>query len=139
MAQVEVRTRVPGTGGTGLPDVLVRVAAEHATVRELITRAVEEQVRLLRAEGVGGDAALDRQYRCAEEVRAQAATGAVQPPPRSGEPDAAAEAARAHRAFQQGMFVVLVGGRQLERLDEEIALRRGEQVVFLRLTPLAGG
>ena len=43
------------------------------------------------------------------------------------------------RAVTTAAFVVFAGGRQVCRLDEEIALRPGEPVVFLRLTPLAGG
>jgi hypothetical protein len=85
-------------------------------------------------------ALLDRQYLSAAEVRAQAATGAVKPPPAvRAAPDAATEADRAYRAFERGVFAVLVGGRQVERLDEEVPLRVGEPVVFLRLTALVGG
>jgi hypothetical protein len=53
--------------------------------------------------------------------------------------DAEAEVGRARRAFERGVFVVFVGGHQVTRLDEEIHLRPGEPVVFLRLTALVGG
>ena len=138
--QVQVRSKVPGGTGAGLPDVLVDLATDITTSAELIRVAVEEQVRLLRGDAAGCRRALDRQYLSMEDIRAQAATGVVRMP--TGEPaapDVAAEVARAHRAFERNVFVVFAGGRQLRLLDEEIVLRLGEPVLFLRLTPLAGG
>ena len=134
--QVEVRSRVPGAAGEALPDVLLALASERTTARELIRRAVEEQVRQLRVDSGRCRRALDRQYLSAEEIRAQAATGTVRMPT---EPDLATEVARAQRAFEHHVFVVLVGGRQVERLDEEVVLKLGEPVAFLRLVPLVGG
>jgi hypothetical protein len=106
----------------------------------LIRLAVEEQIRLLRGDAARCQRALDRQYLSLEDIRAQAATGVVRMPGSGPAPsDVAAAVARAHRAFERNVFVVFAGGRQVRRLDEEIALRPGEPVVFLRLTPLAGG
>jgi hypothetical protein len=143
--RVEVRSRVPGTVGAGLPDVLVELADERTTAGELIRRAVAEQVRLLAANRTGdqptGRAALDRQYLSAAEIRAQAATGTVRLSQAAtvAPDDAGTEVTRAQRAFERGVFVVFVGGHQVTRLDEEIHLRLGEPVVFLRLTALVGG
>lgn len=140
MVQVQVRGKVPGSGDGGLPDVLVDLAADVTTAAELIRLAVQEQVRALDGDAARCRRALDRQYLSAQEIRAQAATGVVRMPAGvPAAPDVAAEVARAHRAFELGVFVVFACGRQLRRLDEEIALRPGEPVVFLRLTPLAGG
>jgi hypothetical protein len=55
------------------------------------------------------------------------------------EPDVDVETERALRAFEQGVFVVFNGGRQVERLDDELTVRLGEPVLFLRLTALVGG
>jgi hypothetical protein len=136
MMRVQVRGKVPGGGGEGLPDVLVDLAAEVTTARELIRLAVTEQVRALRGDAARCRRALDRQYLSAADIREQAATGAVRMP---AAPDVAAEVARAQRAFERNAFVVFAGGRQLRQLDEETRLPSGEPVVFLRLTPLAGG
>lgn len=140
MLQVEVRSKLPGGGG--IPNVLVELANERTTARELIRRAVTEQIQVLRGGRDSCRQALDRQYLSADEVRAQAATGVVKLPARgdaAGEPDVDDEVARAHRAFERRVFVVFIGGRQVERLDEEVVLRLGEPVVFLRLTALVGG
>ncbi|WP_229068741.1 hypothetical protein [Actinoplanes sp. DH11] len=46
---------------------------------------------------------------------------------------------RAVTAFAGNGFVVLVGDRQVEDLDEVLELPTGTEVTFLRLVPLAGG
>lgn len=136
--QVEVRSRIPG--GERLPDVLVELAQERTTVRGLIRAAVEEQVRCWRGDVARCRALLDRQYLTDAEVRAQAATGVVRMPARVElEPDVEAEVTRAWRAFDRGAFALFVGGVQAGGLDDEIVLRLGEPVVFVRLTALAGG
>jgi hypothetical protein len=138
--RVQVRSKVPGADGDDLPDVLVDLAASVTTAAELIRLAVEEQIRVLRGDAARCQRALDRQYLSTDDIRAQAATGVVRMPARAPEPrDVDTEVARAHQAFERNVFVVFAGGRQLRRLDEEIVLRLDEPVVFLRLTPLAGG
>ncbi|MEV6106400.1 hypothetical protein AB0M28_17000 [Streptomyces sp. NPDC051940] len=42
-------------------------------------------------------------------------------------------------AFGRNGFLVLVGDRQIEELDEEIELPLGTEVTFLKLVPLVGG
>jgi len=140
VVQVQVRSKLPGAIGDGLPEVLVDLATAVTTVADLIRLAVEEQIRLLRGDAARCRRALDRQYLSVEDIREQAATGVVRMPAGPpAAPDVAVEVARAHRAFERNVFVVFVGGRQLLGLDEEIVPRLGEPVVFLRLTPLAGG
>jgi len=141
MVDIEVRSRVPGTSDDGLPAVLVRLADERTSVRELIRRTVEEQIRELRADAARCRRVLDRQYLSNDDLQAQAAAGAIKLPgtPARAKPDVTTEVARAYRAFAQGTFVVFVGGRQVADLDEEVVLRLGEPVVFLRLVALAGG
>ena len=136
-----MRSKVPGANGDDLPDVLVDLETHVTTVAELIRLAVGEQVRLLNGDAAAGRRALDRQYLSMEDIRAQAATGVVRMPAERDMAtcDVAAEVARARRAFEQDVFVVFAGGRQLRQLDEQVVVRLGEPVVFLRLTPLAGG
>jgi hypothetical protein len=137
VVRVQVRSKLPGADGDGIPDVLVDLAADVTTAAELVQLAVEEQIRLLRGEAARCRRALDRQFLSAEDIREQAAGGVVRMP--AAPPDVAAEVARAQRAFERNVFVVFAGGRQLRHLDEEVVLRLSEPVVFLRLTPLAGG
>jgi hypothetical protein len=46
---------------------------------------------------------------------------------------------KAIEAFERNGFFILVDDRQAETLDEEIELRQGTQVSFVRLMPLVGG
>ncbi|MFI1995178.1 hypothetical protein [Actinoplanes sp. NPDC020271] len=140
MVEVEVRTRVTGTSG-GLPSVLVQLAEERVTARELIRRTVEEQIRVVGADATRCRPMLDRQFLSDHDVRAQAATGVVRLPRRSPPeaPHVATEVTRAQQAFARGSFLIFAGGRQVTTLDEELTIRLGEPVTFLRLVPLAGG
>lgn len=133
-------SKVPGADSDRLPEVLVDLEADVTTAGELIRRAVEEQVRLFSADAARCRRALDRQYLSTEDIRAQAAAGVVRMPAGlPAERDVAGEVARAQRAFERNVFAVFAGGRQLRRLDEAVVLRLGEPVVFIRITPLAGG
>jgi hypothetical protein len=49
------------------------------------------------------------------------------------------QADRAEQAFLKNGFFVLVDGRQVEELDEELALTADSEIRFVRLTPLVGG
>jgi hypothetical protein len=49
------------------------------------------------------------------------------------------QADEAEKAFARNGFFVLVDGRQLEDLDEELALTADSEIRFVRLTPLVGG
>jgi hypothetical protein len=82
---------------------------------------------------------LDRQYLSQAEIEAQAATGAVRMPVVQTAPDVDTEVARAYQAYANKVFLIFGGGRQAGDLDEDIVLRLGEPVVFLRLTALVGG
>jgi hypothetical protein len=138
--RVQVRSKVTGASGAGLPDVLVELAEDRTTAAELIRRAVEEQVHRFGVDAARCRSALDRQYLSAEEIRAQATAGAVRMPRQPLTlPDPETEVDRAQQAFRRGVFVIFVGGRQVRDLAEELVLRLGEPVVFLRLTPLVGG
>lgn len=42
-------------------------------------------------------------------------------------------------AFEHNGFVVLINDKQAESLEQEVELRAGTQVTFLKLVPLVGG
>ena len=49
------------------------------------------------------------------------------------------QADKAEEAFGRNGFFVLVDGRQVEDLDDELALTPESEIRFVRLTPLVGG
>jgi hypothetical protein len=42
-------------------------------------------------------------------------------------------------SFEDGLYLVVIDGRQYESLDEQVAVGADSRVTFLRLVPLAGG
>ena len=46
---------------------------------------------------------------------------------------------QAVKAFEERTFLLLVGDRQVEKLDEELLLSAETEVTFLKLVPLVGG
>lgn len=42
------------------------------------------------------------------------------------------------QCFEDGMVVLFVDGEQKERLEEEVCLREGSELTFVKLIPLAG-
>ncbi|RIV39511.1 hypothetical protein D2L64_08505 [Micromonospora radicis] len=111
----------------------MQIFEERLTLRELIRRRIHQEV----AEHNAATPAPRRLL--------------VQPTPTeralNGEPaershrrvDAARQVALAEEAFGRNGFVVLVGDRQAEELDDEVDLRRDTEVIFLKLVPLVGG
>lgn len=146
--QVEVESEIVG-GNPQLPrlgSVIVKLAATTLTAGDLIRRTVEEQVwsllsdRKLREQEARQ--VLDRQYLTDDEIRVQATSGAVRiagKGRRDRKIDVEVEVNRAVRAFQSGLFAILVDGQQLMSLEDQVTLQQASKVTFLRLTPLAGG
>ena len=46
---------------------------------------------------------------------------------------------QAVKAFERNQFLILIGNRQYEHLDDEVLLSPGMQVSFVKLTLLVGG
>ena len=110
----------------------LNLATERVTAREVLRRRIEQEVEAFN--------------RAPPEVF----HGLVQPTDtervlngyRLREPrllDAREQVASAERAFERNGFLMLVGERQVEELDEEIVITPGLSVTFLRLVPLVGG
>ena len=149
MAMVEVVSRVIGAEpGAGLGNVFFDAAAARITVRELLERTVEEQVRdLVACRRLSASQAwreLARQYQTPEEIvalreeegRVTSTAGSSRNSP---DIDVASAQRRAAAAFRRGLCLVIVEGRQMESLDEELTVGTGTRVEFLRVLPLHGG
>lgn len=142
---VEVQSRVLGRA-VELEPVLLELLEEQISVRELVRRTVEEQVRdLIGRRALDNKSArqtLERQYLTDEEIAAAAAQGRVSLPKLSSSGtnlNAEREVERALKAFESRKFQIFIEGRQIESLDEQLSFREQTRVTFLRLMPLAGG
>jgi hypothetical protein len=119
--------------GTILHQRTLDFLTEHVTVRELITRRVQEEVREYNRTADRGvfvglvqptdaEAALNGfRLRTHRELSWEKQVGA------------------ALAAFEANGFFVLVGERQVESLDERIRVELGTEVSFVKLVPLVGG
>ena len=115
--------------GTLLHELTLDFLTERITVRELIRGHVYQTVTEANAGRVEHWMGLDR-----SAIKAQA--------PDVGKPkpiDWKSQFERATSAFRTGTLMILVDGRQVEKLDEEIEVRVDSEISFLRLTPLIGG
>ncbi len=76
----------------------------------------------------------------AGQIATDAARGKIDPAAREATPpvDAAAAVANAWQAFDDGMYLVLIDGIERKSLDDIVHLTRDSQLVFVRLTFLAG-
>jgi len=147
MPVIHFETRHAGAApGDQIPPFIADLPTGELTLRDLITRAVDEQVRVVHAQWLGDLAAtrrvMDRQYLTQSEIDARAKAGAVTMPaalPAAPPGDVTTAAADALHAFERQRYVVYVDGRQITDLDDLVPLRLGSKVTFLRLVPLVGG
>lgn len=122
------------TASIGKPEhtFTVYVSGETITVRELIrTRVFQEVEEFNRRQP-----AVFRMLVQPGEAE-QTLNGFKFPKPRQVDPQAQYQ--KAIQAFETNGFLVLVDDRQVETLEDEIALRPETQVSFLKLVPLVGG
>ena len=122
------------TASIGKPEhtFTVHVTGETVTVRELIRLRVFQEVENFNHE----QPAIFRMLVQPGEAE-RTLNGFKFSKPRQVDPQAQFE--KAIEAFEGNAFIVLVDDRQVETLDDEIALRPETSVSFLKLIPLVGG
>lgn len=112
--------------------------AKELTMRELLEAVVREEVAAFLERQ--RERMLDR-VMTAGEVAASAAAGRVDPAakPHSQPVDVEAAVATATLGFADGLFFAFVDGRQVDDLDSVVHVVPTSSLLFVRLTPLAGG
>jgi hypothetical protein len=108
------------------------------TLRELIDRVVHAEVAAF------GERQAERRltrFLSERELQEQAGRGRVDFGGRDlHQPvDADAAVGVALESFEDGLYFVVIDGRQYESLDEQVVVGADSRVTFLRLVPLAGG
>ena len=133
-----VETKVTGQRRRGDQATTIDVLAGELTLSELIRSVVESEVEGFRQRQ------LDRQLLQVltnEQIAAGAAVGKIT----SGgseldqEVDLDEAKATAIQAFEDGFYFVFVNGEQIEALNETVTVDDATTMLFVRLTPLAGG
>ncbi|MCY9783593.1 hypothetical protein KIK06_06755 [Nocardiopsis sp. EMB25] len=111
-----------------LPDL-----PERITVREVIRLRVREEVARHNADPTPSWRGLVTPTRAEQELNGRPDHGAR---PRI---DWEKQADRALEAFSRQGFVVIVGDRQAQTLEETVDLTADPEIVFIKLVPLVGG
>ena len=102
------------------------------TLRDIIHTRVREEVAKANAGG-------EREFRTlVQPVGAEVTLNGYRLP-RGRTIDWRRQAEKAEEAFARNGFFVLVDGRQVEDLDEELELTADSEIRFVKLTPLVGG
>lgn len=128
-----VSVRDETTSGERVNDLLLSLESERITVRELIRARVYQEVREHNAGSRPTFRGLVRPTDAERELNGYSLRK------RSRTVDWKRQAEVALGAFERGHVLILVDDSQVERLDEQVELRPGSTVSFLRLVPLTGG
>ena len=128
----EVWCRDETLTGRELARVLLSTLSDRISVRELIRLRVREEVARHNADPGGRFRGLVQPVDAEVELN-----GYRLRTPRRLDWEVQAEAAL--RAFRGNGFILLVGDRQVDDLDEEIDLTTDPDIAFVKLVPLVGG
>jgi hypothetical protein len=113
-------------------------AGEPITLRQLITRIVRQEVEAFKQRQEERKVVRILTERQIEEGLFK---GRVDPGGRDLQQNVDAEAAvaTALQAFEDGLYLVILDGREQRELDREVFIRPDSHLVFVRLVMLAGG
>ncbi len=119
------------------PDLLD--GGDPLTLRDLITRIVLAEVEAFRTRQSEQRflRVLTRQEIGEGVAKGRVVSGQREIPPQPVDEQHAV--ATALQAFEDGLYLVTVDGRQESQLDREVHVRSDSRVTFIRLTMLAGG
>lgn len=134
---VVVTVRDETTAGVPYHEVPLEFPAERTTVRELIRERVYQEVQDFNS-GRGGEAF----HGLVQPSNTERVLNGKQMEYRFKERraiDWKEQFQLAVEAFQKNQFLILVGNRQYEQLEEEVLLSQGMEVSFVKLTLLVGG
>ena len=120
--------------GSVLSRLELEISQEMLTVRELISRRVQQEVAAYNTEQ---SAVFQGLVQPTDSERLLNGSGYRLR--HTKQIDAEQQVYQALHAFENNGFFLLVNDRQVESLDEKIWLGEGATASFLKLTPLVGG
>ena len=142
MTTLTISTRVVGRRLPAMPDFPVMLPARPArptlTLRDLLTLLVVREVEAFHERQEERRLA---QVLSPAAIAQGAARGKIDPGERDPGPsvDVAAAVATALQAFEDGFYFVFIDDVQRQSLDETVTVGDDSRLLFVRLTPLAGG
>lgn len=135
--KINIQMKTPGKRRPILEGVPYEISDAVKTLRDLLAELVKIEVERYNQKGV------DMQllpFLSQEELKEQAAVGKVGFGRIYSEKkaDVARAVENATQCFEDGLVRVFLGERELGQLDEEIGLKEGDGLTFIRLTFLTG-
>lgn len=120
----------------------IEYPSEDVTIREIITRRVEEEVaRVTHAQQNTNHIKAEHRMFLAglTKLSPEVLLNQVSMTKQRKLIDVASAVKTAFEAFNAGKYFVLVNDFQYENLNDKVKLTPNTEVIFLRLTPLQGG
>lgn len=121
----------------------LRLVSERTSARDLIRRRVADEVASVNQKRLDHAEGHKRTRSFLIAVDENGPEGRLNGPSRQSPKvslmNEAAELERAFAAFERRRFIMLLDDRQLDDLDSPVTLTPGAEVIFIYLTPLAGG
>ena len=130
---VTITMRDETTAGDKIHELTLSLLTEQVTVRELIRSRVYQEVK---DHNVRGALSVFNGLVAPSDSERQQNGFRLREPRQI---DWKKQFETAVEAFQRNGFIVLVDRQQVVDLDEEVLLRPGSEVSFLKLIPLVGG
>jgi len=127
-------------GKSKTPVFEINFPTETITIRDLITRRVEEEVAQVNAQRFKQKKSLqERMFLAGITNRAPETLLNADKPKRHKMIDPVAAVRTALKAFEASRYFLLINDQQIEEIDKVVDLTPQTEAVFLRLTPLVGG
>ena len=120
----------------------IEYPSEDVTIREIITRRVEEEVARV-SHTLQNPNHIKVEHRMFLAGLTKLSPEVLLNQDSITKPrkpiDVVSAVENAYKAFNAGKYFVLVNDLQYEKLDDKVKLTQNSEVIFLRLTPLQGG
>lgn len=129
---LNIRDTTLASPGKAVNTLTVAVSGEAITVRELICHRVRQEVEEFNKQRPETFTMLIKPSQAESTLNGFK----LQPGRRIDEKE---QIKKALEAFESNGFVILVGDRQAEDLDQTIILQPENEITFLKLVPLVGG
>lgn len=127
-------------GKSKTPVFEINFPTETITIRDLITRRVEDEVAQVNAQKFAQKKSLqERMFLAGITNRAPETLLNADKPKQHKMIDPVTAVQTALKAFEAGRYFLLINDQQIEEIDKFIELTSETEAIFLQLTPLVGG
>lgn len=134
---IYVKVKQLGKKNASIERQSLAISSDIATLRELVTAIVKEQVKTYNKKSIDPDMV---DYLLSEEIKTKGRLGRISFGRRYNEKKAKMDDAieNALLSFEDGLYRVFINDNEIESLDDDIVLKDEDELTFIRLVMLAG-